>query len=380
MISAWVFFVVNAQHCPCFHLLQPLTAITEALDGAGKVYELKSFSDAKIDYNREVRQAADHVYSLLVDLPSLFSRRQRIAFAKARQLDSAPTMIGWADYLVRRLPVTIDARKLHALYRPEGIASKVYYDDNASVAPSVAASATPSTLALSRLRDSKLDAHHGYQDEEERLFGPRSGQVLDESIEEEEFLPQTGMVPSQTWSRNPKPIEASVSSQNDELVSAEDLFAEDEPLLTRDALTYASGTSDMLASFNYAISSHGGSAISVSQTGSLFDGSERSGDGGSSLMLSERDYGRDGKMFAPRMGRISEAARRFSYSDVDGSERSGEREDSLVTSERESVPRFGGRVRRFSYSDLEQSNRSMQNTVGGEDRESEYSDVEPLLT
>lgn len=49
----------------------PLTAITESLDGAGKIYELKSYSDAKsADLNREVRRAADHMYWLLVDLSS----------------------------------------------------------------------------------------------------------------------------------------------------------------------------------------------------------------------------------------------------------------------------------------------------------------------
>ena len=72
-----------------FSSIQPLTAITEGCDGASKIYDLKSFVDAKnTNQSAEVRQAADHTYEMLMDLPALFARRQRIAFTKAQELSA----------------------------------------------------------------------------------------------------------------------------------------------------------------------------------------------------------------------------------------------------------------------------------------------------
>ena len=131
----------------------PITAITEALDGTGKLYELKGYSESKnVDANREVRLAAKNVYSMLIDLPSIFVRRRRIAITKVHQatgIDVEQSEQTSSNYLVSRLPLTTEAWKLHALFRPYGIAP-TYYDDNASVEPSVDASTT--TLGLSHRR------------------------------------------------------------------------------------------------------------------------------------------------------------------------------------------------------------------------------------
>jgi hypothetical protein len=167
----------SMQILMALHLLKklitegPMTAIIEALDGAGKIYELRSFSDAKnIDVNREVRLAADHVYGMLVDLPSLFFRRRRIAASKA-QLTATPTnQKMWADYLVSRLPLTVEARKLHALLRPHGI-GLTYYDADASVAPSVDDSNATSIVAQARMRVVTSTSNVLNLDDSERLFG-----------------------------------------------------------------------------------------------------------------------------------------------------------------------------------------------------------------
>ncbi len=249
-------------HCAaCFsHLfhIQPLTAITEALDGAGKLYELKSFSEAKsVDQNREVRQAADHVYGLLVDLPSLFARRRLgIAFAKAKQLATIPTdQRSWANYVVSRLTVTTEARKLHTLFRPEGMSGS-YYDGDASVAPSVAASQTPSIMALSRLgenlRDSRMEMNVMWEDEEERLFGPSDNPHLDENVEKGFRLP--------------------VGTDNDDAAASESESNLADELFS-EHFSYANDSNNMLASFNYAVSSSGGRS---ELSGSVMD-SDRSG-------------------------------------------------------------------------------------------------------
>jgi hypothetical protein len=47
----------------CFDIIQPITAITEGIDGVEKIYDLRTFSNAKSAASiREVRQTADQVY------------------------------------------------------------------------------------------------------------------------------------------------------------------------------------------------------------------------------------------------------------------------------------------------------------------------------
>jgi len=292
----------------------PLTAIIEALDGAGKIHELKTFSDAKnVDDIREVRQAAGHMYGLLVDLSSLFARRQRIAFSKAQNLNALSSNQNiWADYVVGRLPLTIGAQKLHALFRPNGMSGSVFFDADGSVAPSIAASHTPSIMALSRLRgslnQSRLETlNEGlYQDESDRIFG---NQYVDASVEDryiQSESPQVGEFRS-----SPKPLDATEEDQESALENREDILAEDlffeqeQPSLPNSTFAYESGAS-MLENFNYAVSSRGGSCLSVSQTGSLFD-SERS----SSPIPNTGDT----KTATTSMSSINEVMRKFSLSE-----------------------------------------------------------------
>lgn len=116
------------------------------------------------------------MYSLLVDLSTLFCRRRRLAYSKAQKQIVIPNNHRmWSDYLVRRLPLTIDPEKLHALFRPEGISGRVFYGEGGSVGPSVARSTpsvAPSIRALNRLgkslRNSRQEAMYN-GDEDSRL-------------------------------------------------------------------------------------------------------------------------------------------------------------------------------------------------------------------
>lgn len=255
----------------------PMTAIIEALDGAGKIHELKSFSDAKnFDANHEVRLAADLVYGMLVDFTSLFSRRRRIAASKAQQLTAIPTnQKMWANYLLGRLPFTTEARKLHALFRPNG-SGLTYYDAGASVAPSVAASNTPSIMALARMRlvASKSSALH--LGESEQLFGSTTRDSY--SVPEGYMMPWE-TPPAEEWSSSESDNDGEETVE-DEIFSAEELVSElvQPPLPTIDGFSSSDKSTDMLARFNYAVSSHGGSSCrSVSHAGTSQFGSERSG-------------------------------------------------------------------------------------------------------
>ena len=231
------------------------------MDGAGKINELKSFSSAKTaDHNREVRQAADHVYALLVDLPCLFGRRRRIAFTKAQQLaDVSSNQTLWSDYLVSRFPVTIEARKLHALFRPEGISERGFYDDGASVAPSVAGQSI-SIMALSRLNESLREPQYDADEEEQRIFGTTTDQDMNEGIEEIH------------------PVE------------------EDPPFMPSNENNETSV--NILESFNYAVSSSGGSPYSSFT-------SERPS--------SPPPDASGAKKAVPGLSRISEALNKFSF-------------------------------------------------------------------
>lgn len=243
----------SMQILMAIHLLKqlilegPMTAIIEALDGAGKIYELKSFSDAKnIDVNSEVRLAADHVYGMLIDLPSLFFRRRCIAASKAQQLTAMPptNQQMWSDYLVGRLPLTVEARKLHALFRPHGI-SLTYFDADESVAPSVATSNAPSgIMALARRR---LVASSS----SERLFASTNESLQEGYMMPWEAAPAGELNSSESDSDGDETVE-------EEFFPAENLVSElVQPTLSKfDKFDSYESKTEMLAQFNYAVSSH----------------------------------------------------------------------------------------------------------------------------
>jgi hypothetical protein len=111
----------------------PLTAVTEALDGLQTIGNLKYFSDGKNgDANCEVRQAASHLYGLMVSLPTLFAVRRQIAVATA---EGTPIQQpSWSNYIVSRLPMRVAGQTVHALFRPRGmfVHRRILYDDDNS--------------------------------------------------------------------------------------------------------------------------------------------------------------------------------------------------------------------------------------------------------
>eukprot|EP00804_Cyclotella_cryptica_P019971 CCRYP_007890-RA/>CCRYP_007890-RA protein AED:0.06 eAED:0.06 QI:175/0.87/0.77/1/1/1/9/101/1035 len=114
----------------------PITAITEALDGIEKIYDLRSFSNAKTLVSiREVRQTADQVYELLTDLSRLYQRRRRIALSKVEQSVVTKSKT-WGDDLVKRLAFPTDAQVLHSLFCPNGITGRTY-DSSTNMASSL---------------------------------------------------------------------------------------------------------------------------------------------------------------------------------------------------------------------------------------------------
>jgi len=229
----------------------PITAITEALDGTGKLYELKGYSESKnVDANREVRLAAKNVYSMLIDLPSIFVRRRRIAITKVHQatgIDVEQSEQMSSNYLVSRLPLTTEAWKLHALFRPYGIAP-TYYDDNASVEPSVDASTT--TLGLSHRRLATNDNIMYLHDE------------VSESKCYDDNTQARAIMPVEQWSCSESDKEGNGET--------EDIFlSELLPLSTMsNALTSNDiDTSRLLEQFNDVVSLDSNSCMSVSIVG-----------------------------------------------------------------------------------------------------------------
>jgi len=288
----------------------PLTAITEALDGAGKIYELKSYSDAKsVDHNSDVRHAADQVYGLLVDLSSLFLRRQQIAFAKAKQHSVLSTSQNlWADYLSHKLPLTTEGKKLHALFRPDGVSEREFIDTSASKSDY-----TPSIMALSRLStslrkstletydedivddvDDVVDQHFDFDENGEGSYMPSVEAPLDG-----EFRSNL-----QTHDEMENDREDFSGDMEHNLTVPDPFFEqEQQEQFSFPAQSFNSQNgANMLDSFNYAVSSHGG----TSQSGSQF-GSERSG--------SPLPGTWNAKKAAPSMHRINEVMSDFSFSE-----------------------------------------------------------------
>ena len=283
--------------------MQPLTAITEALDGAGKIYELKGYSDAKTMDCYSVREAADSVYELLADLSSLFRRRQRTAFERAKQLCVVSTnQNSWASYLSRKLPATTEGRKLHALFRPPGLTGIEFNDTPGRAPRSIASTSdyTPSIMALNRLGGSQRKSIFGMYDDDE----------VDEGVDQNfDFdaneTPPAGQLQSSIQSHN--------KMENDRgefLYSAEANLTASDPYLEREQFSFptqfaSENNANMLNSFNYAVSSHGAN----SQSGSLF-ASERS--------ESSFPDTWEAKKAPPSRGRINETLKTFSFPKEDG--------------------------------------------------------------
>ncbi len=281
---------------------QPLTTISETLDGVPKIYELKSYSNSKnMDHNKEVRRAADQVYEFVVDISLLCVRRRRLAFMKARE-PYIPTVETWGSYAANRVPVTTDSHKLHALFRPgsEAIGGRFYYDADASVAPSVISN-TPSVMALRRLdehRNSRLDASLTFDDEvdeyEDDLKARENMNLalvpkMESSIEE--FQNNRSALDSKrdVTSNIGENDEASIND-----VTADDLFsqdfghAHDEQKINEQAsaISASDDAASLLQSFNTAVSSsqagsyyassHTESYHASSHSGSHFSSSEQS--------------------------------------------------------------------------------------------------------
>jgi len=98
----------------------PLTTVTEAMDGIDKIRALKSYNQSK--NAREVRDAANEIYELLVDRPRLFSERRQLSCRRLK-LDTPKKTPRWEDYIVRRLPVLVEFNQIHKLIRPKHVAS-----------------------------------------------------------------------------------------------------------------------------------------------------------------------------------------------------------------------------------------------------------------
>lgn len=258
---------------------QPLTTISEALDGVSKIYDLKSYSNSKnTNHIREVRLAADQVYEFLVDLSLLFIRRRRIAFLKAQQPSSVSE--SWDSYIVNKLPFTTESKTMHALFRPDSssIGGRLYYDAGTSVAPSIVSN-TPSIMALRRLddhRSSGMDGSYTFEDEVEESD--------DDSKVKEEKMSQTNihkqvqeMESSLAEFQNNRYV---IDSKQEEEASqheftADDLFSDVQDVEEVDEQSSAINNSDdaasILQNFNTALSSHAGSYFESSHSGSYFE-------------------------------------------------------------------------------------------------------------
>ncbi len=269
-----------------FPSTQPITTISEALDGIPKIYELKSYSNSKnADHVKEVRGAADQVYELVIDISLLFVRRRRLAYTKAHQ-PHVSAVETWGNYTANRVPLTTDSQKMHALFRPGTVAigGRQYYDAAMSVGTSVISN-TPSIMALRRIdehRNSGLDASRTFDDEYLDDFefhdnvSRKQVKKVESSIDE--------------FQNNRYAIDHKSDDGNEEAsnygVTADELFSQDfgqahdgqEMYKRSSAISASDDAASLLQSFNSAVSSsHTGSYYGSSQAGSFY-GSSQAGD------------------------------------------------------------------------------------------------------
>mmetsp|Transcript_40676 Transcript_40676/g.47589 ORF Transcript_40676/g.47589 Transcript_40676/m.47589 type:complete len:124 (-) Transcript_40676:5-376(-) len=78
----------------------------------------------------EVRALAACVHDLLIDRARLFTQRRYCADRKRLSKILKPPR--WADYLVRRLPISISFQRMHDLVAPKGSCK---YSENCEIKP-----------------------------------------------------------------------------------------------------------------------------------------------------------------------------------------------------------------------------------------------------
>lgn len=260
---------------PCSRFLfldncQPLTTVSEALDGVSRIYDLKSYSNSKnTNHTREVRLAADQVYEFLVDLSLLFIRRRRIALLKAQQPSSVSE--SWGSYVVNKLPFTTDSNTMHALFRPDSssIGGRLYNDAGTSVAPSIVSN-TPSIMALRRLdvhRSSGMDGSYTFDDEESEVEEEKTSQT---NIHKQVQKMESSLAEFQN---NRYVIDSKQEESSQQELTADDLFSDVQDVEEVDEQSSAINTSDDAAS----ILQNFNTALESSHSGSYFESSEHDG-------------------------------------------------------------------------------------------------------
>ena len=317
------FPLINPLPCfPSSH--QPITAIIEAMDGIRRINSLQKYSTGK--NSSRVRAAAKDVYALLVDVPGLFVKRRDVAVAGARsrvgETHDASSIPSWKNYLSRRIPPSSNSQNVHALFRPKG--TRMFYDGDASVAPSLA----PSILALHRMEADARRREEEYDEEEERLFGARDqpfndyqyGDDDEDSSDEPEDL--SARYPNYPMfdgagnggydgdAQDPQPSMYNWGSVQDGNIEGN---MGDENAAVND-------DQSMLDTFNLVVSSHGGAS---NLTSSFTSNSNISSD----LTESQGDDPRANKRSSQRMGNllsISERLSQFSFGRQDGQQSNDE--------------------------------------------------------
>mmetsp|Transcript_13871 Transcript_13871/g.19862 ORF Transcript_13871/g.19862 Transcript_13871/m.19862 type:complete len:873 (+) Transcript_13871:103-2721(+) len=101
----------------------PVSAIIEAMDGVNKISALRNYTVKNIEASESVRSTAKQVYDLLVDLCHTFWMRRRIMMWKAVKIVNPYNDLNWANFIIRRIPITTDFRHMHVLLRPNEFTS-----------------------------------------------------------------------------------------------------------------------------------------------------------------------------------------------------------------------------------------------------------------
>jgi len=104
------------------HLLLngPINAIPEVMDGFASIRILRSYTDTlRAQNSKLVRDVATEIYSLMVDLPVLFTRRRELMNRRRLAKDSAPSPLRKETRMIKGIN---QFRDIHKALRPAGAA------------------------------------------------------------------------------------------------------------------------------------------------------------------------------------------------------------------------------------------------------------------
>ena len=112
------------------------------MNNIDKIRALRTFTAKQSDQTRQVRLNAMDLYIMLMHQGQFFMRRRRVAASKI-EIPTKVDSFRWADYLIRKLPLSVPLSHIHLLLRPEESTPCIVVKRSSSISSATTDDLTP---------------------------------------------------------------------------------------------------------------------------------------------------------------------------------------------------------------------------------------------